>query len=116
MLKTDRGYWPAAVLLAAQLVVTATASAGESQGSEGSSFSMIVIHPASASTDAFARERSGCKRYGVIWSGGTALRRPDPVSPRPVRSRWQAAGESRIRCTDGGAFRKSRVVDRPWIR
>jgi len=114
--KTDMRYWLTAVLLAAQAALMAPASAGESPDTGASSAALIVIHPADTSTGRFTREESTCRRYGVIWSGGVALRRPDRISPRPVRSRWQGAGESRIRCADGDAFRYSQVADSPWIR
>jgi hypothetical protein len=119
MQKTDHRYRPAATVLLATIlgVLTVTAFAGEPPGTEGSSFALIVMHPpGSANTDLSDRERFDCRRYGVIWSGGTALRRPDRISPRPVRSRWQAAGASRIRCADGGAFGQTLVADQPWIR
>lgn len=62
------------------------------------------------------REQSGCRRYSVTWSGGIALRGPDRISPRPVRSRWQDPGASRVRCQGGDAFSQRRVSARPWIR
>lgn len=116
MQKADRCYWPVAVMLVAVLgVVTATAAAGKSPGTDGSSVALIVLHPGGAIPGTFDRERSDCRRYGVIWSGGTALRRPGRISPRPVRSRWQGAAESRIRCAEDGAFEQRRVADQPWI-
>jgi len=59
---------------------------------------------------------SDCRRYGVVWSGGVALRRPDRISPRPVRSRWQDGEDSRIFCTVGDPFAQKRVADTPWVR
>jgi hypothetical protein len=117
MRKTDRGNWPAAVLLSVTLAALhATCPADEPPVSDGSYAAMIVIHPAGNNTGKFARGRSDCRRYGVIWSGGAALRRPGRISPRPVRSRWQTGGESRIRCADGAAFEQRYVADQPWIR
>lgn len=116
MRKSDMRYWPTTMLLAAQLALMAPASADESPDTGASSAALIVIHPGDTTTGKFTREESACRRYGVIWSGGVALRRPDRISPRPVRSRWQAAGESRVRCADGDAFRQSQVADSPWIR
>lgn len=60
--------------------------------------------------------RSDCRRNGVIWSGGVARRGPDRISPRPVRSRWQRADRSRIRCSEGESFQRRRVADQPEIR
>ncbi len=117
MQKTGRSYQPLAVLLAATLgFLTASCPADEPPGTDGSYAALIVIHPAGTSTGKYARGRSDCRRYGVIWSGGAALRRPGRISPRPVRSRWQAGGESRIRCAEGGAFERRYVADQPWIR
>lgn len=59
---------------------------------------------------------SDCRRHGVVWSGGIALRRPDRISPRPVRSRWQDDEDSRIFCTEGDPFTQKRVADTPWVR
>jgi len=116
MQKADRCYWPVAMTLVAVLgVVTATAAGDESPVTDTSSFALIVLHPGGANSGTFDRERPDCQRYGIIWSGGIALRRPDRISPRPVRSRWQGAGESRIRCAEGGAFEQRRVADQPWI-
>ncbi len=116
MQKTGRRYWLAAMLLASQGAIITVAAAAEAPVTDTSSFALIVLHPGTANTDLSDRERSDCRRYGVIWSGGTALRGPDRISPRPVRSRWRGAGESRIRCAEGGAFKQSQVADRPWIR
>ncbi len=114
--KSEMRYWLTAVLLATQAALMAPASADESPDTGVSPAALIVIHPADTNTGKFTREKSACRRYGVIWSGGAALRRPDRISPRPARSRWQGAGESRIRCADGDAFRQSQVADSPWIR
>jgi hypothetical protein len=117
MPNTYRGHWPAAVLLLVTLAaLAATSPADEPPGTDGSYAALIVIHPAGTNTGKFARGRSDCRRYGVIWSGGAALRRPGRISPRPVRSRWQGGGESRIRCADGGAFEQRYVAEQPWIR
>lgn len=103
------------VMLAALGTSCATTAAGEQTDAVGSSYALIILHPVDGIPDRFARERSDCQRYGVIWSGGVALRRPDRISPRPVRSRWQGRGGSRIRCTDGDAFRQQRVASQPWV-
>ena len=60
--------------------------------------------------------RSKCRRNGVVWSGGVASRFSGRISPRPVRSRWQHDGDSRIRCTGVDAFRQQRVSDQPFMR
>jgi hypothetical protein len=116
MRKSDMRYWLTAMLLAAQAVLLVPASAGEAPDTGASSAALIVMHRDGTNTGKFTREAPACRRYGVIWSGGIALRRPDRISPRPVRSRWQGAGENRIRCKDGGAFRQPQVADSPWIR
>jgi hypothetical protein len=59
---------------------------------------------------------SDCTRNRVIWSGGIARRGPDRISPRPIRSRWQGADESRIYCSGGNPFTQMRVADEIWIR
>jgi hypothetical protein len=59
---------------------------------------------------------SDCRRHGVVWSGGIALRQPDRIGPRPVRSRWQDSKDSRIFCTEGDPFTQKRVADTPWVR
>lgn len=61
-------------------------------------------------------QSSKCRRNGVVWSGGTASRFSDRISPRPVRSRWDRAADSRIGCAGGDAFKRYRVADQPWIR
>lgn len=60
--------------------------------------------------------RSGCRRYGVFWSGGIARRSPDRISPRPVRTRWQAADDERITCSAEDAFLQRRLTEQPWVR
>ena len=57
-----------------------------------------------------------CRRHGVVWSGGMALRFSDRISPRPIRSRWERDRDSRIRCRGIDAFERRRVSDEPWIR
>jgi hypothetical protein len=59
---------------------------------------------------------SKCRRNGVVWSGGTASRFSDRISPRPVRSRWDRDTDSRIGCAGADAFKRYRVSDQPWIR
>jgi hypothetical protein len=60
--------------------------------------------------------RSNCRRYGVVWSGGVALRFSDRISPRPIRSRWERDSGNRILCTDVDWSRQYRVSDQPMIR
>lgn len=115
----DTGYrrWSLAVLLSVALAATSAAvAAGESAGGAAYSAAVIVVHPGNAEPRRLAPGRSDCRRHGVIWSGGTALRQPVRISPRPVRSRWQGAEAGRIRCGGGDAFRQSRVAEQPWIR
>lgn len=114
--KSVRWYWLTTLLLAMQGIPIAPGSAGEAPAVDASSVALIMFHPGVSDDAVYALEGRACRRYGVVWSGGVALRRPDPVSPRPLRSRWQGAGVDRIRCADGGAFSKPRVADQPWIR
>jgi len=74
------------------------------------------IHPGAAWHSSLQREQSACRRYSVTWSGGVALRGPDRISPRPVRSRWQDAGARRVRCQEGDGFSQRRVAATPWVR
>ena len=59
---------------------------------------------------------SKCRRNGVVWSGGVASRFSDRISPRPVRSRWDRAGDSSIRCAGVDAFKQHRVSDQPMFQ
>ena len=59
---------------------------------------------------------SKCRRNGVVWSGGVALRFPDRISPRPIRSRWDRDSDNRVYCTEVDAFEQLRVADQPMIR
>ena len=60
--------------------------------------------------------RSNCRRYGVVWSGGIALRFSDRISPRPIRSRWERDIDNRIVCTDVDWSKQYRLSDLPMIR
>jgi hypothetical protein len=60
--------------------------------------------------------RSNCRRYGVVWSGGIALRFSDRISPRPIRSRWDSDSDNRILCTDVDWSKQYRLSDQPMIR
>ena len=63
-------------------------------------------------------ETGHCQRHRIIWSGGVALRGPARVPPRPVRSKWDTAEQSRVRCPPQprGVFEKHRVSADPEIR
>ena len=60
--------------------------------------------------------RSNCRRYGVVWSGGIALRFSDRISPRPIRSRWDSDSDDHILCTDVDWSKQYRLSDQPMIR
>ena len=60
--------------------------------------------------------RSNCRRYGVIWSGGIALRFSDRISPRPIRSRWDRDSDEGIVCADSDWYNQYRLSDQPMIR
>jgi hypothetical protein len=60
--------------------------------------------------------RSNCRRYGVVWSSGIALRFSDRISPRPIRSRWDRDSDDRILCTDVDWFKQYRLSDQPMVR
>lgn len=59
---------------------------------------------------------SKCRRYGVVWSGGVALRFSDRISPRPVRTRWDRDRVEPVHCEEVDAFKQLRVADQPMIR
>jgi hypothetical protein len=95
--------------------VSTVEAAGKHRGNRGSLATMTRYVPGAAHSNAQA-VHSDCRRDGVVWSGGIARRGPDRISPRPVRSRWQAVDESRIYCAGSKPFSKHRVADLPWIR
>ena len=68
-------------------------------------------HEYPAKIRTFQLARSGCRRYGVSWSCGVAQQLPDRISPRPVRTRWDMANISRIRCGKSQVFRSRSLTD-----
>lgn len=95
--------------------VSAGEAAGKRHGHTGSAVTM-TRYVTSQPHHSLQAVHSDCRRSGVVWSGGIARRGPDRISPRPVRSRWQGADESRIYCAGGNPFTRHRVADLPWIR
>jgi hypothetical protein len=73
-------------------------------------------HTTPARYKAALPQRAKCRRNGVVWSGGTASRFADRISPRPVRSRWDRKADSSVGCTGVDAFKRYRVSEQPWIR
>lgn len=76
----------------------------------------MIVYDKNAAYENEQATHSDCRRNRVVWSGGVARRGPDRISPRPVRSRWQSADESRIYCAGGNPFSQQRVADQSWIR
>lgn len=116
MYKNNRGIGPVTVLIAATVgLSSASIIAGESYPDASPSVS-VRTYAGGHTPERLQRLRSTCHRNRVTWSGGIARRGPDRISPRPIRTRWQRAGESRILCAGGNTFSQRRVADQPWLR
>ena len=116
MYNNNRAIYSIALLLTATLGFSLnTASAGKSVDNRAA---RTMVDPVDGDRLSYNNqlEQSDCRTYGVVWSGGVALRKTDRISPRSVRSRWQKAGENRIRCSGGNTFSRIQVADEPWIR
>jgi hypothetical protein len=114
--KNNHGICPVTVLVAATLgLSSASVTAGESYPGAPPSVS-VRTYAGGYDSDTLRRLRSTCHRYRVTWSGGIARRGPDRISPRPIRTRWQRAGDPRILCAGGDTFSQRRVADQPWLR
>lgn len=73
--------------------------AGQAAAQAGSESGATRISPAGEELRTLAA--AYCQRNRVVWSGGHALRGPDRLRPRPIRSKWQSQTESRLRCPEG---------------
>ncbi len=73
--------------------------AGQAAAQAGSEPDATRISPAGEELRTLAA--AYCQRNRVVWSGGHALRGPDRLRPRPIRSKWHSQTESRLRCPEG---------------
>ena len=103
-------------LVTSLLLLSCNTGAREQSTGSAMEIPSAAKYATGVSTGIPEREYSDCRRHRVVWSGGVAVRGRDRISPRPVRSRWQRAGQSRIRCTGGESFDRIQVADQPWVR
>lgn len=116
MYKNNHGICPVTVVIAATLGLNSASATGGEWYPDASPSISVRTYADGYDSDTLQRLRSTCHRYRVTWSGGIARRGPDRISPRPVRTRWQRAGETRILCAGGNTFSQRRVADQPWLR
>jgi hypothetical protein len=116
MYKNNHGICPVTVLVAATLALSSASVIADEPYPEAVPSLSVRTYAGGYSPETLRRLRSTCHRYRVTWSGGIARRGPDRISPRPIRTRWQREGESRILCAGGNSFSQRRVADQPWLR